>query len=174
MAKIVLEFDSSDNLRRDVKRLAAGWSRTRLDCNGREFEIELGDFVDVETGDAILDAALTVQVQDCIDERMLTAGQYIYVIDESTFDASTTPEELEAFCRRFEAKCTVLEGDDVSIGARRPHRGEAPGLYELRAGRLQILGSAISIPEEIEHITDVAYEHAMEAWPAAEFSSSRK
>ena len=164
MAKITLELDSSENLRRDVKRLAASWSRTRLDCNGREFEIELGDFVDVETGDATLDAALTVQVRDCIDERMLTAGQYIYVIDESTFDASTTPEEFEAFCRRFEAKCTVLEGDDVSIGARRPRGGEAPGLYELRAGRLQILGGDISIPEEIEHITDVAYEHAMETW----------
>ena len=105
---------------------------------------------------------LTVELLAIINERSLIAGQYIYVVDASAFGAEASDEEAEAFCRRFEAQCTALEGDDVSIDARLPHRGEAPGLYELRAGRLQIFGGS----EEVEHITDVAYEHAMETWPA--------
>lgn len=168
MSKITLEYGSSNNLRRDVERLAARWSRERPDCNGREFTIELGEYEGVETYNAILDAVLTVELCDVIDERALIAGDYVYVVDTSSFGEGVTDEEVEAFCLRFEAKCTVTEGDDVSIGACLPERGQAPGLYERRGGNFQIMGYSIKAPKEIQALVDQAYEYAMETWPAAE------
>jgi len=169
MAKITLNFGSSRNLRRDVERLAARWSRERPDCNGREFTIELDEYEGVETNNSILNAVLTVELLAVIDERRhLIAGDYVYVVDASSFGAAVTEKEVESFCRRFEAKCTVTEGDDVSIGACLPQRDQAPGLYERRGGRFQLLGGSIPVPEEIQGLVNQAYEYAMETWPAAE------
>ena len=90
------------------------------------------------------------------------AGRYVWLPDWGTAGDATRLDGLA------EAWLTEHEGDLISIRVRRPHRGEAEGVYLLRDDEsLQLLGGSFDeVPDAVRDLTSRAWEAALRALEA--------
>ena len=84
----------------------------------------------------------------------------IVVVSPELSRDSMSDEEYAAECQRLEDCYTALEADTQYNVCVRPARaGEAPGTYYRTAsGNLQILGYSLEMPENLQELSDAAWQ----------------
>ncbi len=95
---------------------------------------------------------------------------YIWAADDTEWgDGPITASEHADACQRAEAWLTEHEPAEIEIYCRPCHRNELAGLYVEHAnGNRQILGCSVPVPEDLQRLTNLAWEHACQTWPEIE------
>ena len=83
----------------------------------------------------------------------------IVVVSPELSRDTMSDEEYAAECQRLENCYTALETETrYSVLVRPARSGEAPGTYYRTRSGLQILGYSLEIPEDLQDLSDAAWE----------------
>ena len=106
----------------------------------------------------------------CLPDPDDARGEYVHVMNESSWgDTDASVAEHEAGVERMDTFASEHAPDGITVVVRTAREGEIAGTYrEGSNGDLQILGASIPVPDEIAHLTEQAWHHALKAWPATE------
>ena len=93
-------------------------------------------------------------------EVVETGSTSVVVVSPELSRDSMSDEEYAAECQRLEDCYTALEADTrYSVQVRPARAGEAPGTYYRTAsGNLQILGYSLEMPENLQELSDAAWQ----------------
>ena len=114
--------------------------------------------------------------EDVVERYLQILGRF------SWGDPGVTEEEHKEALTRMQEYLDKNEPDYLSLWVRSPRAGQKRGAtrindlpqireiedetYVVQAnGDLQILGGSIPVPEDVEHLFTMAWEHACESWP---------
>lgn len=100
------------------------------------------------------------------------ATSYYWITDLDTWGSATTDDDHVALCKAAQDWLSDHEGDNLEIYCRPTRKGEAAGVYVEKAdGDLQILGHSSPIPDEVNDLTNRAWEAALKGHSEAQFEA---